>query len=402
MGFVEFQAIGGSILWPLLGEHTPADALRWSDPAVWNGQLPTEADVVRVPPGRTLLIDQDIHVGALEVAGEVHLDARDLSLRAGGILVRGHGRFVAGSTQAPFKHRLTITLDGSPEREMIDGLGSRFFAAIDGGTIELIGPRRASWRVLAAITVPGSMAICLTDPVDWQPGERIVIASGGVDLPLVEERTVARVSGDLLHVTLDAPLRHRHLGRNAPVYGALPGAIGKVALLTRSMIVQGASDSSASSYGAHCLIAGLAPGGPDAEASARGSSGRFVGIEFRNVGQFNRIGRYPLHWHHNGEDSESELLDCVIHRSFQRGVVVIGTRNVRLQGNAIYKPYGHGFIVDHADETAAIVTSNLTIRPRVVRYADAAMRALSEHRPRAVWFTAGARKTSGLLPSDPA
>jgi len=28
-------------------------------------------------------------------------------------------------------------------------------------------------------------------------------------------------------------------------------------------------------------------------------------VEFRNVGQFNRIGRYPLHWHHNGDDSDS-------------------------------------------------------------------------------------------------
>jgi hypothetical protein len=68
-----------------------------------------------------------------------------------------------------------------------------------------------------------------------------------------------------------------------------------------------------------------------------------------------------------------------------------------VQGNVVYRPLGHGFIVDHADEGAALVTTNLVIRPRVVRYADPAMRAMCEYRPRAVWFAMATRpRTVGL------
>jgi len=59
---------------PLLGEHTPADALRWSDPAGWNGQLPTAADVVRGLPDAAL-IDQDIHLPRSKLRGEVRIEA---------------------------------------------------------------------------------------------------------------------------------------------------------------------------------------------------------------------------------------------------------------------------------------------------------------------------------------
>lgn len=389
MGFLEFQSGGGAIVLPL-SLAAPSEVLRWSDPVTWSGQPPQPRDVVRVPAGRTLLIDQDIHVAALEIAGTVLFERRDIAVRAGGILVHASGVLRAGSAADPFAQRLTFTLDGSPATDLIDGLGSRFLAAVDGGTIELYGARRIGWAVLGATAAPGAVVARMAEAVDWAAGERIVLASGGVDLPLVEERTIVSVTRDGLQLTLDRPLNHRHLGCHAPVWGALPGAIGKVALLSRSIVVQGDDDSRQLNYGAHCLIAGHAPGEPLFE-QARGSVGRFHGVEFRRVGQFNRIGRYPLHWHHNGAAGEGALLDCVIHQSYQRGVVVIGSRAVRLHGNTVYRPYGHGFIVDQADDTARILTSNLTIRPRVVRFADAAMRALAEHKPRSVWFLGSAR-----------
>jgi hypothetical protein len=69
---------------------------------------------------------------------------------------------------------------------------------------------------------------------------------------------------------------------------------------------------------------------------------------------------------------------------------------VRLHGNVVYRPLGHGFIVEQPDEGASLVTANLVIRPRVVRFADPAMRAMCEHRPRAVWFAlAGRPRTVG-------
>lgn len=110
----------------------------------------------------------------------------------------------AGDAERPFEHRLTFTLHGSSDRELIDGLGSKFIAALDGGSIELYGRRRAGWVVLGDTVAPGAIILRLNEPVDWSPGDKIAIASGGVDLPLVEERTVFGVTPDGLRVTLDA------------------------------------------------------------------------------------------------------------------------------------------------------------------------------------------------------
>jgi hypothetical protein len=52
----------------------------------------------------------------------------------------------------------------------------------------------------------------------------------------------------------------------------------------------------------------------------------------------------------------------------------------------VFKPLGHGFIIDHTEDAAAVMTTNLTIRPRRVRFADPAMRDLYERRPRSVWI----------------
>ena len=54
-------------------------------------------------------------------------------------------------------------------------------------------------------------------------------------------------------------------------------------------------------------------------------SGCFVGVEFRRGGQWNYPGRYPVHWFQNPDPRGSLLADCVIHQSYQRGVVATGT-----------------------------------------------------------------------------
>jgi hypothetical protein len=390
VGFLDFQSGGGAVVLPL-SRPAGAEPLPWSDPATWGGALPTPLDTVRVPSTRALLIDQDVHVAALEIAGRVLFERRDTAVRTRGILVHAGGLLRAGESRQAFTHRLTFTLEGGRDRDLIDGLGSRFIAAVDGGRIELFGPRRRGWATLAATASPGAIVVRTSQPVDWARGDRIAIASGGPDLPLIEERSVFAVSADGHHITLDRPVQHRHLGENSPVYGTLPGVIGRVALLSRGVVVEGDEDSARTGYGAHCLVAGPLPGEPKGAPAARGSSAQFHGVEFRRVGQFNRAGRFPLHWHGNGDAADSAASGCVIQQSFQRGIVVAGSPRVRLEGNVVYKPLGHGVITDQADEGAAIITSNLTIRPRVVRFADPAMRAFCEHKPRAVWFAGAAR-----------
>jgi hypothetical protein len=388
MGFLDFQTGGGAML-PGAGRADAAAPLRWSDPTTWAGTPPGRDDVVHVPAGRTLLIDQDVDVAALLVNGHLGFAQRDLRVVTAGLLVAENGVVRAGEAERPFPHQLTLTLRESAQADRIEGLGSRFVAAIGGGTIELHGTRRVGWSILADTVFPGGVVIRLTEAVDWRVGESLVIASGGTDLPLVEERIVAAASGDRTRITLDRPLKHRHLGRSAPVMGALPGTIGKVALLSRDIVIEGDPDCGRASRGAFCLVAPQL--GEVARDETRSSRAHFSGVEFRRVGQFNRPGFFPLHWKGNGTSGAGALVNCVVHQSYQRGVVVSGSSGVRLHGNVVYRPLGHGFIVDQADDGAALVTTNLVIRPRVVRFADPGMRAMCEHRPRAVWFALSAR-----------
>ena len=59
---------------------------------------------------------------------------------------------------------------------------------------------------------------------------------------------------------------------------------------------------------------------------------------------------------------------------------------MRISGNVVVKPYGHGYIVESEDNSPQLTTTNLALRPRVVRFADSSMRSYCEVRPRPFWI----------------
>ncbi len=387
MGFLEFLAAGAAPE-SAAADDLPSDAQRWSEPATWGGSVPSQREAVTVSAGRTLIIDQDVDVGSLRIEGTVIVARDDVRIDAEWILVEGSGALIAGQADKPFKQRLNIMLCSGASRQSAPPhplLGSKFLAAINGGTIDLHGEARTSWVPLGSSTAPGHDTLRLAQPVDWRAGERIAIASGA-DHCLLEERAIDDIGADCLTVRLAAPLWHRHHGKQAPLKHVLPGSIGKVVLLSRNIVIEGCADSERDSVGAYCMIAGTSEG----VAPARHSIGRFSGVEFRRMGQFNRPGRYPLHWHNNGDAAESSVIGCLIHQSYQRGIVTVGSRHVRISGNVVMKPFGHGYIVESEDNSPQLVTTNLALRPRVVRFADQKMRSYCEHRPRAFWIVQSA------------
>ncbi len=381
MGFLEFLAAGAAPE-AAADDDVTADAQRWSDPQTWGGTVPAKDAAVVVAAGRTLLIDSDVEVGSLHIKGAVIVARRDVRIGAEWILVEGAGALIAGSADRPFKQQLCVTLCSSGGRAPAHPiLGSKFLAAVDGGTIDLHGEARTSWVQLGSSTAAGHDTLRLAQPVDWRAGERVAVASGA-DHCLLEERTISEVGADCVSVRLDTPLWHRHHGMQAPLRHVLPGSIGKAVLLSRNIVIEGCADSERDSVGAYCMIAGAA----DAATSKRNSVGRFSGVEFRRMGQFNHPGRYPLHWHNNGDAADSSVIGCLVHRSYQRGIVTVGSRRVRISGNVVMKPFGHGYIVESEDNSPQLVTTNLALRPRVVRFADQKMRSYCEHRPRAFWI----------------
>ena len=69
----------------------------------------------------------------------------------------------------------------------------------------------------------------------------------------------------------------------------------------------------------------------------------------------------------------------------QRGIVTgSGSRHVRISGNVVMKPLGHGYIVESEDNSPQLLTTNLAVRPRVARFTlNPAMRRYCEVHPRA-------------------
>lgn len=389
MGFLEYLSVGVAPA-PAPLDVLPDNAERWSDAAAWSAGRPGRGDAVTVAAGRTLVIDQDVDVGSLTIHGTVIVARRDTKIRAGWILVAGHGEFSAGTAEQPFRERLTITLCADGGARPHAEFGSKFLAAAAGGAISLHGEARTSWVALGFSTAPGHDIVRLDQPVDWRRGEAIAVASGA-DHSVIEERTIEEVAADCLTIRLGAPLTHRHHGKHAPVRHVLPGSLAKAVLLTRNVVVEGCEASGRDSVGAYCVIAG-GPG--EAAGTVRQSIGRFSGVEFRRMGQFNRPGRYPLHWHNNGDAAESSVVGCLVHQSYQRGIVTVGSRRVRISGNVVVKPYGHGYIVESEDHSPQLLTTNLALRPRIARFADQGMRRFCEHHPRPFWIVQSAPRSA--------
>lgn len=357
---------------------------RWSDAATWPMGVPATGSVVHIEPGRTVVLDQDIDVAALDIEGTLCIERRDTRINAGWVLVRGEGRLAAGTEAQPFERRLQITLRSTePGHKPHRLLGDKFLAAIDGGTIELHGAQRTSWVPLGLTAGPGHTTLRLAQPVDWRAGESIAVASGA-DHALVEERKIALIGVDRLTVTLDRPLAHRHHGSHAPLQHRVPGSVAKALLLHRNIIVEGCEESQRSGQGGYCLI-GSAAAALDIGIASRHATGRFSGVEFRRMGQLNCPGRYPLLWRNNGEAADSAVSGCLVRDCYQRGIVTAGSPHVAISDNVVLKPYGHGFIVEAGDDSPLFIASNLAVRPRVAHFADSTMRGYGEHRPRAYW-----------------
>lgn len=68
--------------------------------------------------------------------------------------------------------------------------------------------------------------------------------------------------------------------------------------------------------------------------------GRIQNVELYRVGQSFRLGRYPIHFHMNGDMPSSYVKECAIHKSFNRAVNVHGTNYVRIERNFIYDIMG--------------------------------------------------------------
>ena len=148
--------------------------------------------------------------------------------------------------------------------------------------------------------------------VNWNPTERIVIASTSYDMDEVEIRTITavdRTNPDKPILTLDSPLLYRHF---ASIESCLSNPVilrGEVGLLTRNIVIQGDSNSV---YDENGGVITVYSDGDDS------SIVRIAYVEFREMGQAYKVGRYALHMRVAGKMTSSYIRGNSLHKSYNR------------------------------------------------------------------------------------
>lgn len=329
------------------GAVTATASGRWSDPATWGGGLPKAGDEVTIPSGTTVVLDASSPaLDGLYVDGTLRFARKNVDLTSAWIMV--HGRLSAGSPHNPFKHHARITLTGADQDASVMGMGNRVIGVM-GGTLALHGAKTVPWTRLGATVRPGDRALTLERRVPWKPGDRIVVASTSYWGKHYDEATVTRVSGSTIEV--DEPFEWLHWGETQQIAGRTLDQRAEVAVLSRNIQIRGSGPGLAEGFGAQVMF-------------MNGGVAHLSGVEFFDVGQKGRMGRYPIHWHMQGDSTGSYVKRSVVRDSFNRCITMHGSGGVRLHNNVCLDHIGHGIFMEDGIETDNVLTKNLVLGTR--------------------------------------
>ncbi|CAH1803036.1 unnamed protein product, partial [Owenia fusiformis] len=83
--------------------------------------------------------------------------------------------------------------------------------------------------------------------------------------------------------------------------------------------------------------------------------------EVTYAGQAFRLGRYPIHFHLNGDMSGSYVKGCAIHETFNRAINIHGTHNVQIEDNVVHNVMGGALFLEDGIETGNVFDHNLVV-----------------------------------------
>lgn len=268
---------------------------------------------------------------------------RDAVLIVSGIQV--NGSFLIGNATHPYIRKAIIHISCNPtlskSNEQRKGI-----VVHRGGWIGLFGKKgssRHTWTRLYDHAYKGTTTLRFDVPEDWDIGDEISIASTDFDPHQTEKRTIREIDGNVVQV--DIPLDFTHFGRITENVDQR----AEVALLTRSIVFQGCYEKNAAliGVGGHMMIM---------EGFYRA---QIQGVEIRNFGQADKIGRYPIHFHVAGYVPDGTFIRySAIHNSNFRAITVHGTQNVLVQGNVAFNITGHAVMLEDGAESENVFSDN--------------------------------------------
>ena len=267
---------------------------------------------------------------------------------------------------------------------------------VRNGTLEFHGEYvPVTWTHLAATAAAGDTEITLKQPVTWKVGDHIAIATTGdrSSMKENEEHYIADISADGYTLTLVEPLKYQHISIEQTFGDRVVESRGEVALLTRSILIRGNMneefvevlpaceeefDSGAAfSDGMQTCFAGKF--GEELGSDEMGAiiivspkykdqglvAARIEYVEFTNVGQAFRVGRYPIHFHLPGNMSTSYIRGNAVHHSNNRACTLHDVSNLVVEHNVAYNVKGLSFFLEDGVEEYNTLQYNLAVFTRM-------------------------------------
>jgi len=384
------------------------DKQRWSDPATWDGEKPGQDDAVEITEEMDVVLDESppelegIHIDG----GTLTFARQDLAVTTGYIVVTDGGRLQIGTEDEPFEQEATITLTGEDDigsaAVPTEHCGVKTVCSL-GGKLSIHGAVEGpTWTNLAATAEAGAETLTLNESVDWEVGGEIVVTASSYDPALAERRTITAVNGTT--VELDEPLEFQHYGE-MQYYGENDqyrlDERAEVMHLSRNVLIQGDEASENDRFGGHVI----AMNQHHDEQMRRANDGEdfldlweemdndeslvpeIDGVEFNRMGQEGVMGRYPFHWHTYGDASGSYVSNSSFHNSYQRGVTVHGTQNVRLENNVAFNVVGHCYFLEDGTEWNNEITNNIGALVKSFSSEEQQLQARSDAFPSVFWWS---------------
>jgi hypothetical protein len=327
--------------------------LKWSSAATWGVDTPpVDYDLVYVPKGTTLLVDQDTPILegiAVEGGRLVFSDDMDLKVQAGHITMNG-GHFIAGTATHPHTHKLEFVMYGGYYGKQMPMFGNKGIGCMNC-KFEMYGtPRPVTWSKITATINVGDSQLTVADTVDWAVGEEIVVASTSFVHQEAEVRKITAINGST--ITVNATFQYKHVSVVEDYSGDKLAMQAEVGLLTRNIKMHGESESEMKQYGSHLMLSGN---------SVNGFEGYVGYTEFYHCGQPQILGRYCIHFHMIGDIPDSFARGNAVHDSFARIVTIHGVHYLTVEDNVGYRVKGHNVFVEDGIETHNLIKHNLVI-----------------------------------------
>jgi hypothetical protein len=246
---------------------------------------------------------------------------------------------------------LVVASRGMPKNAQDSGIQ---VPARNIGQLEIHGRKRTrTWAKLAATAVAGSSTIVMSEEVDFQAGDKIVLSGTqldgspnfGIDEAVIAQNIVGT------HLILQQPLKYTHFGEIRTFEGRAVDLRGAVGLLNRNIVIRGDDNSPGQLFGVHIVarMSGIF---------------RVENAEITHCGQAFILGRYCTHSHRGGNMEGSYVKSNTFHHSFQRAVTTHDTFYWEVRDNVAYDVMGHTYFVEDGTEKYNTLSGNLGIRTR--------------------------------------